>query len=74
MGKTRGGCLSELSRIKGGRKDLKIEELDEESQFMIANIEALRELNDRIYNKVLNIMNKSLLTSSYNNSQANRLI
>ena len=56
MGKTRGGCLSELSRIKGGRKDLKIEELDEESQLMIANIEALRESDDRIYNKVLNML------------------
>ena len=58
MEKTRGGCLSELSRIKGGRKDLKIEELDEESQLMIANIEALRESDDKIYNKVLNMKNK----------------
>ena len=57
MGKTRGGCLSELSGIKGGRKDLKIEELDEESQRMIANIEALRESDAKIYNKVLS-MNK----------------
>ena len=55
MGKTSGGCLSELSRIKGGRKDLKIEELDEESQRMIANIEALRESDDKIYNKVLSM-------------------
>ena len=56
MEKTRGGCLSELSRIKGRRKDLKIEELDEESQLMIANIEALRESDDKIYNKVLNML------------------
>ena len=55
MGKTSGGCLSELSGIKGGRKDLKIEELDEESQQMIANIEALRESDAKIYNKVLSM-------------------
>ena len=35
-----------------------MEELDEESQLLIANIEALRESDDRIYNKVLDMMNK----------------
>ena len=54
--KTREGCWSGRSRIKSGKKDLKIEELDEESQLMIANIEALRESDDKIYNKVLNIV------------------
>ena len=57
MGKTREHCLSEMSRIKGRKMDLKIEELDEESQLMIAHIEALRESDDQIYNKVLS-MNK----------------
>ena len=57
MGKTREHCLSEMSRIKGRKMDLKFEELDEESQLMIANIEALRESDDQIYNKVLS-MNK----------------
>ena len=54
--KTREGCWSGRSRIKSGKKDLKIEELDEESQLMIVKIEALRESDDKIYNKVLNIV------------------
>ena len=37
---------------------MKIEELDEECQLMMANIEALRESDDKIYNKVLNMQNK----------------
>ena len=57
MGKTRVLYLSKPSRYKVGKKDLKIEEIDEESQLMIANNEALRESDDQIYNKVLN-MNK----------------
>ena len=55
MGKTREHCLSEMSRIKGRKMNLKIEELDEESQLMIAHIEALRESDDQIYNKVLSM-------------------
>ena len=54
--KTRGGCSSKKNRIKGGKKDVNIEKLDEESQLMIANIEALRESDDKIYNKVLNML------------------
>ena len=54
--KTREGCWSGPSRIKIGKKDLKIEELDEESQLMIANIEALRESDDKVYNKLLNML------------------
>ena len=55
IGKKGGGHLSESSRIriKGGRKDIKIEEMDEEYQSMIANINVLRESDDKIYNKVL---------------------
>ena len=53
--KTRGGWLSELrrmmSRIKGGRKDLKTKELDERSQLSIGITEALRESDDSINNK-----------------------
>ena len=62
MRKTRGGWLSELRRImsrtKGGRKDVKTEGLDDKSQLTIANTEALRESDDRINNKVLNMKNK----------------
>lgn len=46
-GKTRGGCLGESSRINGERKDLKIEELDEECQSMIANNKALSKSDDK---------------------------
>ena len=53
--KTRGGWFSELrrimSRIKGGRKDLKTKELDERSQLSIGITEALRESDDSINNK-----------------------
>ena len=53
--KTRGGWLSELrrmmSRIKGGRKDLKTKELDERSQLSIGITEALRESDDSINKK-----------------------
>ena len=38
--------MSEPSRNNGGRKDLKIEELDEECQLAIANTEALSESLD----------------------------
>ena len=62
MRKTRGGWLSELRRImsrtKGGRKDVKTEGLDDKSQLTIANTEALRESDDRINNKELNMKNK----------------
>ena len=53
--KTRGGWLSELhrimSRIKGGRKDLKTKELDKRSQLSIGIIKALRESDDSINSK-----------------------
>ena len=49
--KRRGGNLSEQSMIKAGSKHLKIEELDEECQMMIANIEALRESDKMIQDK-----------------------
>ena len=62
VGKTRGGWLSELrrimSRIKGGRKDLKTKELDDRSQLSLGNSEALRESDNSINNKALNINNK----------------
>ena len=61
IGKQRGGGYLGKPRrivISGGRKDLKIEELDDECQLMIANIEALRESDDIIYNKVLNILER----------------
>ena len=54
-GKKMGGFLRELCRIKGGRKDVRIEEMDEESQLMIANINALRESDNKIYNKLLSM-------------------
>ena len=49
-------CWSGPSKINSGKKDLKIEELDVESQLMIADIEALRESDDKIHNKVLNML------------------
>ena len=62
VGKTREGWLSELrrimSRIRGGRKDLKTKKLDERSQLSIGNTEASRENNDRANNKGLNMNNK----------------
>ena len=58
IGKVRRGCSDEPSRIKSGRKDVKIEDLDDECQSMIANIEALRELDNIIYGKVLNMFEK----------------
>ena len=62
MQKTKGGWLSELRRImsrtKGGRKDLKTEGLDDNSQLKIANTEALRESDDKINNKGLNMKTK----------------
>ena len=58
IGKQREGYQSEPSRVGGERKDLKIEELDEESQLMIANIKALRESDDMIHDKVLNMLER----------------
>ena len=57
IGKKGGNHLSESSRIKGGRKDAK-QEMDEESQLMIANINALRESDNKIYYKVLGMSKK----------------
>ena len=56
VGKVRRGYSGEPSRIKSGRKDVKIEDLDDECQLMIANIEALRESDNIIYGKVLNML------------------
>ena len=50
------GYLSEPSKMKNERKHLKIEEMDEESQLMIANIEALRESDKIIYDKMLSML------------------
>ena len=58
IGKKGRDHLSESSRIKGGRKDAKIEEMDEESQLMIANVNTLRESDNKIYNKVLGMSEK----------------
>ena len=56
IGKVRRGYSGEPSRIKSGRKDVKTEDLDDECQLMIANIEALRESDNIIYGKVLNML------------------
>ena len=56
IGKVRRGCSGEPSRIKSGREHVKIEDLDDECQLMIANIEALKESDNIIYGKVLNML------------------
>lgn len=56
IGKVRRGYSGEPSKIKSGRRDVKIEDLDDECQLMIANIEALRESDNIIYGKVLNML------------------
>ena len=56
IGKVRRGYLGEPSRIKSGRKDVKFENLDDECQLMIANIEALRESDNMIYGKVIDML------------------
>ena len=58
IGKVRRGYSGEPSRIKSGRKDVKIEDLDDECQLMIANIEALRESDNIIYGKVFNMLDQ----------------
>ena len=58
IGETRRSYSSGPSVIKSGREDLKIEELDDECQLMIANIEALRESDNIIYDKVLHILDE----------------
>ena len=61
IGKVRRGYSGEPSRIKDGRKDV-IEDLDDECQLMIANIEALRESDNIIYDKVLNKLKQKSTT------------
>ena len=56
IGKVRRGYSGEPSRIKSGRKDVKFENLDDECQLMIANIEALRESDNMIYGKVIDML------------------
>ena len=56
VGKVKRDYSGELSRKKNGRVEFEIEDLDDECKQMIANIEALRESDNIVYDKVLQML------------------
>ena len=56
VGKVKRDYSGELSRNKNGRVEFEIEDLDDECKQMIANIEALRESDNIVYDKVLHLL------------------
>ena len=56
VGKVKRDYSGEISRNKNGRVEFEIEDLDDECKQMIANIEALRESDNIVYDKVLHLL------------------